>query len=827
MSMPRIEIYYAKLKAVYDELKSLTLENDLSETDTRVKIIDKIFIEVLGWSEKCITREEPVDNGFCDYTLRNEDRICLHIEAKRISRKFILPDRIYRNLKIDGAYLLGHEENKRHVRQLVGYSANLGSDVGVLTNGHQWIILRTFISGRKWSDYNALIFYSIDDIRDHFNEFYSVLSFESVTQGEHYRKLTETGDLNYQTYKPSEFLQDANVDLYRNLYWEKIKSIFDDIFIDQPDNDSLQLKIIKYCYVFNRKINEVDNELKSLLDDSLPVSIKNIGVEDLDENLLGGSKLTELIQERGRPETYILTGGVGSGKTTYLRRFAFVKAEKFIKENCLWFHIDFLGMGSCEQVENLHEHFLQYAFNVLRKDIESNYHSLVPPNGEEMRRLFNAEIQEAKKTRLYKVDEDTPEFNRTINEIVDVLARSARTFVGAIFKRERKIGKTIVIVFDNTDQLGERLQENMFLFAKYISTIYETINVVALREEKYFVAHKKGILDAFGERSFHIGSPNLNSILTKRFQYGLNILREMANQEQKTSARVEYEQIYIYIEGICRSITRDNHNIMRLIESLTGGNTRFALKLFKDFLSSGNTNIDKILLRIQDGGYTLPFHEFAKSIILGHKKYYSPLDSNVMNIFSLAQAPGARRMTKLLVLKYLYDHRHNESRWGAGYVPANEVTTIFGQCYNDYADINHSLEQLSLYGLIEVEPPKEKRISSMEALRLSASGLYYHKYLSRAFAYLDLIWIDTAFVSMEKARRLARIAGSIDFKDRFERVRIFLLDLLEEERAIESLAKLKNAPIRIGVINDIIGQVDTEMREIAQKNQYTYDIEWK
>ncbi len=42
-------------------------EEDLTESDTRSKIIDKLFTEVLDWDENSIDREGYVVEGFYDY----------------------------------------------------------------------------------------------------------------------------------------------------------------------------------------------------------------------------------------------------------------------------------------------------------------------------------------------------------------------------------------------------------------------------------------------------------------------------------------------------------------------------------------------------------------------------------------------------------------------------------------------------------------------------------------------------------------------------------------------------------------------------------------
>lgn len=49
----------------YDAYKNV----DLSESDTRSKVIDTLLVGVLGWSENDIQREGHVDSGFYDYRI--------------------------------------------------------------------------------------------------------------------------------------------------------------------------------------------------------------------------------------------------------------------------------------------------------------------------------------------------------------------------------------------------------------------------------------------------------------------------------------------------------------------------------------------------------------------------------------------------------------------------------------------------------------------------------------------------------------------------------------------------------------------------------------
>lgn len=67
-------------------------EEDLTESDTRSKIIDKLFTEVLDWDENSIDREGYVVEGFYDY-LFSIPGFQFIVEAKRNFVDFIIPNK--------------------------------------------------------------------------------------------------------------------------------------------------------------------------------------------------------------------------------------------------------------------------------------------------------------------------------------------------------------------------------------------------------------------------------------------------------------------------------------------------------------------------------------------------------------------------------------------------------------------------------------------------------------------------------------------------------------------------------------------------------------
>ena len=102
---------------------------------------------------------------------------------------------------------------------------------------------------------------------------------------------------------------------------------------DEPENPAAQDEIIRNCYVTTRLSDQADETLDQLFGD-IPVAgaLRNrpgSRTRELQGDIFAHHFERDI--ERYRPGTYILTGGVGSGKTTFLRRFAVVVDPAFLK----------------------------------------------------------------------------------------------------------------------------------------------------------------------------------------------------------------------------------------------------------------------------------------------------------------------------------------------------------------------------------------------------------------------------------------------------------------------------------------------------------------
>ncbi|CAN0273013.1 unnamed protein product, partial [Chrysoparadoxa australica] len=151
------------------------IKSDLTESDTRSKLLDVLFKEVLGWKERDINREGYVKVGYFDYELSTSNFRFI-IEAKKNFQEFQLPEK---GQKFKLKTLV--KGNKEVLDQIREYILNRNLTYGVVSNGHQFIIGR-FVNtdGSDWEQNEAFVFKSLKHIEENFIQFYNLLSRDSI-----------------------------------------------------------------------------------------------------------------------------------------------------------------------------------------------------------------------------------------------------------------------------------------------------------------------------------------------------------------------------------------------------------------------------------------------------------------------------------------------------------------------------------------------------------------------------------------------------------------------------------------------------------------------
>ena len=110
----------------------------------------------------------------------NKGSVSLILEAKRQGKTFALANT---NLPSDpvGFSLLSKEAPaaENALRQALGYAASEGARYIAITNGHQWLLMLTFVHNQRIEQRSVFVFESIDIIKQSkFRLFHSCFSPE-------------------------------------------------------------------------------------------------------------------------------------------------------------------------------------------------------------------------------------------------------------------------------------------------------------------------------------------------------------------------------------------------------------------------------------------------------------------------------------------------------------------------------------------------------------------------------------------------------------------------------------------------------------------------
>jgi hypothetical protein len=340
---------------------------------------------------------------------------------------------------------------------------------------------------------------------------------------------------------------------------------------------------------------------------------------------------------------------------------------------------------------------------------------------------------------------------------------------------------------------------------------------VALREESYYTATIQKAFTAYSSRKFHIASPLFRKMIATRIDYAIDVLEsgtERLEMIAPSGIVVDRDAVIGFLRIVEHSVFERNRNIARFIEHICFGNMRLALQMFTNFLTSGATDVDKMLgIYSRDGAYYVAFHEFVKSIMLGERAYYKESQSPVLNIFDCGAEPNSSHFTGLRIIKFLLAYRAESTPEGQGYVDLGRMALLFEDVFDAREDFIRTMDRLVRRQLVETNTRSMEGVLGSSHVRVTAAGWYYERELVRSFAYLDLVLQDTPVSDAELEKDLResvyRVNNLGDREDekldrmdvRFSRVEKFLLYLSGEEKeerksyALEGLDSIVSEPV--------------------------------
>ncbi|MBU9919399.1 MAG: AAA family ATPase [Fusobacteriaceae bacterium] len=796
------------------------IEEKHNESDTRSKIIDCYLVKILGWSEKDIKREGHLDSGYFDYKI-SCPAISFVIEAKKVFKEFVLPSG-HNKTKFKTIY----KENIDVISQIRSYCGDIGLQYGIITNGKQFIIGKLFnTDGTDWKENTCLIFHDINDIQNRFIEFYENLSKFALINNGGFKYDYIPIDSEAKTILSSLLNRDKEID--RNNLSSKISPLIDrffgEIFSSEIEDD---LDFIKECFVENKEIKKNRDEIERLFADKVPEItnvVKAANTKSIISQISNEINIDEIsIKNPAPPKPIIIIGTKGAGKTTFINHLFRTKNDEF-EQNHLVVYIDF---------REFYDVYHNFDPSIISKEIYEKlidkYESLELHKLKALKRIYQREIkQNDESIWLYAQNKEELYSPLLSNFLTEKLNNHTKhlEYINNYLIRDRR--KRIIVIIDNADQYKIDIQEQIFLYAHSLSRTSNCGVIFSLREGYYYKWRNKTPFDAYESNVYHITAPKYSEVLLKRINFTLehlNSLEGSSSSVTKKGLKIEIsnQKVIEFLSGLKDSLFSDfNSDLIDFLSFTTYPNIREGLRIFKQFLTSGHTDVSSYILREiykendRKNKQTIPIHEFVKSLGLQNKLYYNSEYSIIKNIF-IPPKDSNDHFINFFVLKRFYETYETKGMTNK-YLTLEDLINFFKDLGYRTNTITNVIEKLIEFELLESEDfVSDIEFNSLENnvnLCISSKGYYYFKELIKKFHYIDLVLQDTPIFSQEYFEKIKSIFPQSDqngirnLNSRVETVKLFFDYLLyqENQQAI-SVIKVFGKPleyIREDLFSDI------------------------
>lgn len=295
---------------------------DRNEAQTRFDVIDTMLQGVLEWPSTLIRVEQHGADGYTDYELQDVGTLAI-VEAKREGVSFALPLDSQSGL-CNIAPLASERSNaalKSAMEQVMGYAGHRGVAPCVVTNGHQWVaFLGSRNDGVPPLAGKALVYPSLSAIRDNFVTFYNALSREGL------RVKRLFSQLSIGTAAPPAPLG-ASLPNYpgikrRNPMQSNLQIMGEVMLEDMPQEETYSDLFLQQCYATSGALSSYAEISRELLTSRSAAMLRELGaIEEPAATKKGPNPALsdEALSAAASHRPIVLLGGVGAGKSTFIR----------------------------------------------------------------------------------------------------------------------------------------------------------------------------------------------------------------------------------------------------------------------------------------------------------------------------------------------------------------------------------------------------------------------------------------------------------------------------------------------------------------------------
>ncbi|TBL63357.1 P-loop NTPase fold protein [Hafnia alvei] len=647
------------MSQIIDEIIHISKKLDIAhanEAETRLKVIDKILFQILKWDLNDVSVEERVSEDgkttFADYVVRTASTAFI-IEAKKIGIPFET-QQFDRRLKLSNNVLSGAFGDA--IIQARDYCRKLSIQFAVVTNGIQWIVFPANRTDQvAFSSSYARVFNSLDSVlRDDFKEFYDLLSRKAVINSSLEVYLLGNSQDQIEERRLKNIIRRTNSYDNRNPIYPLIEQAITTAFSDNITD--IEPSLFERCYVnspdrmkFDRRINMNISKSQHLFN-AQPVR----PMQKRDVNIF--REALSKAHKNSNPLAIVILGTVGAGKTTFLHYTRNVSAAAVFEKKVgqpypHWIRVDFLAYTNDETpIDFIYKNMKDY---IIEDPYFSDFHLCVE-------HAYKKEIDAIKKGPAFLLTNNTEEINRVITKKLQDDYEKIKPYIDNLFSYATK-NAPVFLVVDNVDQLDEKTQSQIFTDCVAFAKRLKINLVISLRNSTYVEHRNTAAFNAFDFDPILIEPPQVEAVLSKRFFLAKN----MVASEQGDF--VAENGMKFHVENVADIITLVQSSVLgtevgSLLEVLAAGDIRNALRMTREFLEHGYSNVGKAWQTYKaTGNYTLPRHEALRAILLGNQALYSEAYSLVGNPFDSRKGKTNLQLLRLFILSALVQYSSEAS----------------------------------------------------------------------------------------------------------------------------------------------------------------------
>jgi hypothetical protein len=737
--MEQLDAAFAKFSTFLAEVVPTYWETLTTEMDVRTKLIDRIFVDILGWPLASIHLEDSDEAGRSDYRMSIADRSRLIVEAKREGRDLgINETHAGRFFKLNGA-VFTTEAAKSAIKQLIGYCAEEGAELACGTNGRQWFVFRgNRLDGTKVRDGGAFVFGSLDAVKNRFQQFYDLLAYEAVVEYR-YRAIFYEADVQpvrVRSFRKIVRPPESRLFLEANQLSRDLDRIMLSFFQDLSGQDDPEAR--RSCFVTTSESDAAEQNL-ARISEELRDRVQSFGTDN-------PSEITEIIRrakEMQRREMILLVGTKGSGKSTFVDRFFNDVLAKDIADDCILIRADLSQSdGDTAQIAQWLDHHLLAAAEFAAFQGREN----LTPTFEDLEGMFHGEYdrwREGPHRHLYERDKQAfkEKFGAHVEHIRET--RPREYIVGLLRQIAQSWKKVPCLIFDNADHFDVPFQEGVFNYANSIYNRSMCLLILPITDTTSWQLPKQGPLQSFHTESFFLPTPPTEHVLRRRIEF----IQQKVTDEKPEKGRGYFTARGIRLElsniksftACLQTLFVSTGHVAEWIGRLANHDVRRCLQLTRELVSSPHINVADLLKAIYDRTtIDVSIEDIKLAIVRGKYDIYpSGQNAFIQNVFDLIPDSETTPLLSVRVLEFLRGAWTSNPDNDGRYVGVRAIQDYFHEVGIEPRTSIRCLDALLQTGLVLEYDPTAKEATDDGRVQISPSGRQHILWALGDFVYLE------------------------------------------------------------------------------------------